>query len=101
MTRLRNLNLCGCYSITDNGIEAISKYTSQIERLNLSHLPLVTEKGLCKLVSSCMKLKQLNLQGNPCVDNALVEELLCMREKDDLDQTPLRIYADCNTKTIE
>lgn len=79
----------------------ITKHTLQVERLNFSHLPLVTEKGLRKLVSLCMKLKQLNLQGNPCADKALVEELLGMREKQDLIQTRLKIYADYNTKTIE
>eukprot|EP00112_Aurelia_sp_Birch-Aquarium-sp1_P014281 Seg3074.2 transcript_id=Seg3074.2/GoldUCD/mRNA.D3Y31 product="F-box/LRR-repeat protein 20" protein_id=Seg3074.2/GoldUCD/D3Y31 len=101
LTKLENLNLCGCKSITDNGIEVITKHTLQVERLNFSHLPLVTEKGLRKLVSLCMKLKQLNLQGNPCADKALVEELLGMREKQDLIQTRLKIYADYNTKTIE
>ena len=79
----------------------MSKHTLQIERLNLSHLPLVTEKGLRKLVSSCVKLKQLNVQGNPCVDKTLVEELLGMPKKHDSSQTPLKIYADYNTKTVE
>ena len=87
--------------MTDKGIEAVSKHTLEVERLNLSHLPLVTREGLCKLVSSCTKLKQLNLQGIPCADKALAEELVGMREKQCLNRNLLKIYADYNTKAIE
>eukprot|EP00795_Rhopilema_esculentum_P012097 gene12097-2697_t len=97
LPNLVSLNLCGCDSIRDKGLQEISKWCRQLKKLSISYLPLVTKDGLTSLVENCPSLEQLFVQGIPVVNQNFVEELLQVREVNNLSKIELKIFASCNT----
>ena len=78
-------------------MRSIAKYAKNMTKLNISCLPLVTEKGLKELVAKCSYLVELYVQVNPNVDQALIDELLEMRLSEQSPASKLQIFASCNT----
>lgn len=71
---LTNLNLSGCYQITDDDLKLIAHACPHVSELNLSECKGIEDKGITDLVHSSHQLTQLNL--NYCTtltDRTLVE----------------------------
>eukprot|EP00887_Chlorella_sp_A99_P001149 scaffold14.g1149.t1 len=66
---LTELNLRGCYSVADPGLEALGAALRSLEVLNLQECWQVTERGLASL-SGLTRLADLNLQGCRNIQNA-------------------------------
>lgn len=56
---LRNFNVAFCHRLTDATLELLSSFAFLLEHLDVSSLPLLTDRGLGCLTGKLTKLRSL------------------------------------------
>jgi hypothetical protein len=86
LKRLKEVNLLGCYSITDGGIEKVATHCLYLTSINLSGT-YITRQGLEHLKRNCKFLETVVLNGcqmlssadnifNDAIDVAMEEDII-------------------------
>ncbi|KAJ3396951.1 anaphase-promoting complex subunit Hcn1 [Lobulomyces angularis] len=75
-TNLKKLNLKGCWSVTDKGLQAIANNCKDLQLLNLHSCWDCTDLGLVTLTNSCNNLVQVDLSNCRKLTDAGVLNLL-------------------------
>jgi len=70
------VNLSGCKFVTDNAVKVVVYSCKDLEHLNLTRLPKLTEEGLTAVANAGLhKLKYLNLYASTSISNEGFESL--------------------------
>ncbi|MCL7044404.1 hypothetical protein MKW94_012944 [Papaver nudicaule] len=60
---LQKINLSGCRSITDKGLESLAKCCSSLKEVRLSRCRRITDSGISYLIQNCCELHSLSIDG--------------------------------------
>ncbi|XP_033744599.1 dynein regulatory complex subunit 6-like isoform X5 [Pecten maximus] len=74
-TRLKDVTLSECTSITDLGLQKFTQQCKDIERLDLSHCVGITDGAIKNLAFCCRMLNVLNVAGCKLVTNLSIQYL--------------------------
>lgn len=74
-TRLKDVTLSECTSITDLGLQKFTQQCKDIERLDLSHCVGITDGAIKNLAFCCRMLNVLNIAGCKLVTNLSIQYL--------------------------
>lgn len=73
---LRSLNVRGCSQLTDSAFTELNNdVNNQIQELDISNLPNLTERGIKGFLGRCFNFASLKLSGNKTVTNDCIEIL--------------------------